>query len=585
MISILLWSRNSPLVTCLRFDRQESITGLPSMIGLPTELLLPIPANGKALLTAAISVRQLESEGADEGLSISMHSLQLLTDDLALHHAFLCRSSDSVKEPPQHIASARMHLKSAPIARDDDDDFIVPDELSQKKARSRSKTVKSHKIKYRTEEKSGKNKHTQINATVDNQVIISKISGISENENRQEIIDIANELQDLILDEDFQGLGEPSKTLLEQRSNPVPHVGELAEASHALSNLLSLSRLGPVPDEPGVAVKRLQIPTWASPMGVAPEQLEFGGLYNHIVEHQLAPLADEIPPRLRMGREKLARQIAAQVVLSSSRVEMVDPQLEESQEQEETQQSLPSFHGKGKGKLTVSFPVSSQLSDYMSSQTLPTPSPSASRAASTIMSGTTTSLPSAASQSIISRLSRHVEFKPSTSTWAKRPMALLAHWDIGADPNTYNYSQTLGELERQKQEESMTDKQRLKAREKAERRLKRQRREAEKARGALMSSQPMVMSSQAHRGGSQARGGSQFGGGSQIGGSQFGGSEYGRSTPPLPSSPPPMLDRERERGFAMSSQMVAPPMVGSSQAPVKRGDGPAKRKKRKREGF
>lgn len=560
------------------------------MIGSPTELLLPIPANGKALLTAAISVRQLEFEGADEGLSISIGSLQLLTDDLALHHAFLCRSGDSVKEPPQHIASARMHLKRARIAIDDDDDFIVPDELSQKKACSRPKTVRSHKIKYRTEQESGRNKHTQIDATVDNQVITAEISGISKHESRQEIIDIANELQDLILDEGSQGLGEPSKTLLEQRSNPDPHVGELAEASHALSNLLSLSRLGPVPDEPGVAVKRLQVPTWASPMGVASEELEFGGLYNHIVEHQLAPLADEIPPRLRAGREKLARQIAAEVILSSSRVELVDSP-EDSQEQEEMQQSLSLFHGKGKAKLTDSFPVSSQLSNYMSSQSLPTPSPSASRAASTIMSGTITSLPSAVSQNIISRLSRHVEFKPSTSTWAKRPMALLAHWDIGQDPNTYSYSQKLGELERQKQEESMTDKQRLKAREKAERRLKRQRREAEKARGALMSSQPMVMSSQAQRGGSQARSGSQFGGGSQYGesqyggGSHYGGTQHGRSSPPLPSSPPPMLDRERERGFAMSSQLVAPPVVGSSQAPVRRGDGPAKRKKRKREGF
>lgn len=54
VMSVLLWSRDNPLVTCLRFDRQESITGLPSMIGSPTELLLPIPGNGKVLPTAAI---------------------------------------------------------------------------------------------------------------------------------------------------------------------------------------------------------------------------------------------------------------------------------------------------------------------------------------------------------------------------------------------------------------------------------------------------------------------------------------------------------------------------------------------------
>ncbi|TLD39732.1 RNA polymerase I-specific transcription initiation factor RRN6-like protein [Venturia nashicola] len=579
VISILLWSPSSPLVTCLRFDRQQSITGSPSIIGSPTGLLLPIPGKDRSLPTAAISVRQLSHGAEDETAEQPiLHSLLLLTTDLALHHAFLGRSDVSFHlHAPRIIISSRTHPKITPLAVDEDDDFIVPDELSQKK-RTPCVVEKppSHKIKYRGDDKAGNTNYVETNSRVDNQIVSSKISGKSKLENRQEIVDIANSLQNLILDEDVLGLGEPAKTLLEQSLNHVPEVGDLSETTQVISDLLSLSRPGPVPDEPGVAVKKLQVPAWASPMGVASDDLEFGSLYNHIVDHQLAPLADEIPPRLRMGREKFARQIAAELMLSGSRVEVVD-RSEEPQEQAETKQSLL-LYSKGKGKLTDSYPVSSQISEYMSSQNLPTPSPSASRAASTIMSGTTTSLPSAVSQSIISRLSRHVEFEPP-STWAKRPMALLAHWDIGQDPNTYSYTQKLGELEKQKQEESMTDKQRAKAREKAERRLKRQRREAEKARGALMSSQPMVMSSQAHRGGSQF-GGSQYGGGSQ-----FGGSQHGRSSPPLRSSPPAVLDRERERNFAMSSQLVAPPMVGSSQAPVRRGDGPAKKKKRKREGF
>lgn len=577
-ISISLWSRNSVLVTCLRFNRQDFVTGLPSMVGSPTELLLPVPGNGKALSTAAVSMRRLEYETGSEVPSTSIYSLQLLSNDLSLHHGFICPSSDSVVEPPRHSVSSRAHIKSALVALDEDDDFVIPDELSQKKRIPRNMgKSQSHKITYRVDESSRKTKCTETNQTVDNQVISSKISGSSQHEQRHRVTDIVTALQDLILDEDVLGLGEPAKTLLEQSLNPIPEVGELSETSQVMANLLSLSRTGPVPDEPGVSVKRLQIPAWASPINITSGNLDFGGLYNHIVEHQLAPLVDEIPPRLRMAREKLACQLAAEVILASSRVEVIDPP-EESQEQDEIQQSLP-FHGnKGKGRLTDSFLVSSQLSDYVSSQNLPTPSPSASRAASTILSDKTASRPSVASQSIHPRLSRHVEFEPP-ATWAKRPMTLLAHWDVGQDPNTYSYTQKWGELEKQKQEESMTDKQRLKAREKAERRLRRQRREAEKARGALMSSQPMVMSSQAHRAGSQI-GGSQYGGGTR-----FGGSQHGRSSPPLPSSPPLILDGGRERDFAISSQMIAPPIVGSSQAPKRRGDGPAKRKKRKREGF
>ncbi|QDS72636.1 hypothetical protein FKW77_002345 [Venturia effusa] len=561
VISVMLWSRSSPMVTCVRLDRQESVTGLPSMTGSPAELLLPVVEKGKALRTSALSFLRLEYEPGAMDSAISMHSLQLLTDDLALHHGFLSSSNSAVPvNAPHQIASARTHSKIAPMMVDEDDDFLVPDELSQKRPLSRTKKRKAHKVEYGS-------------------AIHSKISNATKQEGRQEILNIANNLRGLILDEDVQSLGEPAKTLLELALSPIPEVGELAETSQALSNLSTLSRPGLVPDEGGVAVTKLQIPTWASPMGVHTEELEFSDFYNHIIQQQLVPLVNVIPPRFRMGREKLARQIAAEVILSSSRVQVMNPP-QETQDQDEMQQSFFLQGGKGKARATGLFPASSQLSEYMSSQTLPTPSPSASRAASTIMSGTTASLPSAASQNIISRLSRHVSFTPSNSSWATRPMTLLAHWDIGADPSTYNYTAKLDDVERQKQEESMTDKQRRKAQEKAERRLKRQRREAEKARGALMSSQPVVMSSQVHRGGN-LHDGSQYSAGSQYGG----GSQYGRSSPPLPSSPPPVLDRERERNFAMSSQLAVPPIVGSSQLPIRRGDGPTKRKKAKRVGF
>jgi hypothetical protein len=548
---------------------------------VPTELLLPA-SNNSRLPIAALSVRRLDYEVEHETAFTpcpAIHSLQLLTDDLALHHAFLSTSDNPAQESPHHVARSRALSKSAAVALDDDD-FIVADEVSQKKPFAETREYALQKFihpgsQYKVATGDGPN--------VDNQIVCGKVSGTAKQEKRQEIIDIANDLQDLILDDEVQGLGEPAQTLLEQALSPIPDVGELDETSNALADLLSLSRPGAVPDEAGIAVTRLTIPSWASPMDLPSSDLDFGRIYNHIVDHQLAPLADEIPPRLRMRREKLARTIAAELILSSSRIELVDP-VEESQEQatesqQATSYSLP-FHnqttGKGKEHAMDTMPSSSQLSNFMSSKNLPTPSPSTSRAASTIISGTTTSLPSTASRSIISHLQRHVTFSPP-STWAARPMTLLAHWDVGADPDTYSYSSKLGELEKQRQEENMTDKQRLRAREKAERRLRRQRKEVEKARFGLVSSQPVVMSSQTR------------GRGSQYGGeSQFGGSEYGRSSPPLPSSPPPMMmrerERERERG-AMSSQAVAPPTVGSSQAPARRTDGQARKKRRKREGF
>lgn len=558
-------------MTCLRFDRQKSFNGSPFMIGSPTELLLPVSKSSIELFTLAISVRQLKYKVEEVVGLPAVHSLQLLTDDLALHHAFLGNSSDRLQEAPVLMIAAK--VKSAPLVVDDDD-FIIPDEFSQKKRRASAKMPKIHKVNY-TRNQHGNNERVEIGRTAENQAVHRRISTFSKQQDLQDIIDIADDLQDLLLDDGIRGLEVSSKTLFEQALSPSLKVGELAETSDALSDLMSLAR-PKVPGEPDIAVQRLRIPSWASPMAVPPDQLEFPGLYNHIVEHQLAPLADEIPPRFRLGRERLARTIAAEVILSISRVDSVDQpedsqEKEDSQEQEDSQHPCPPFHSKGKAKTTDLFPASSQLSDFMSSQTLPTSSPSSPRAASTIMSGTSTSLSSASSRTALSRLSRHVTLSVPRSSRASRRkrglLAVVAHWDIGHDPSTYNYAAKLRELERQRHERNMTEKQRLKAREKAERLLKRQRKENEKAWSMRHRSIPTVMSSQAR------------------GGSQFGDSQYGRSSPTLPLSSPPMMERNRDRGFAASSQMVAPPTVGSWQAPARRGDRPAKRKKVKREGF
>jgi hypothetical protein len=570
----------------MRFDRQEFISGLPSVVGIPTELLLPISENGNQLSISTFSICRLNYEAKDEDTILletsrpTIYSLQLLTDDLALHHTFLCSSQYLVPNPPHYKAKTRTPAKSAPVVLEDG--FIVPDEFSQRSRKvAESGLPVLQKVKYAPSLTENK-KLTGRGRTVENEIVIRKISRAMAQENQQEIIDIANELQSLVLDEDAQGIGEPSKTLFEHAQSSRPEVGELAEASEVLQDLLSLSRPGPVPDEPGLAVKQLMVPAWASAMDIPSQELNFERIYTHIIDHQLAPLANEIPSRLRLAREKLARTIAAELILSNSRLELVDSP-EESQEQEDeqgAQYSLP-FHpqtsGKGKERATNAHPPSSQLSNILSSQPMPTPSHSASRAVSVMSRTSTSSLPSTAAQKILSRLSRHVSIDLSTtrSNWAARPMTLLSHWDIGVDPASYSYGAKLSEIEKQRQEESMTDKQRLKAREKAERRLRRQRKEvekAERARFGVGSSQPVVMSSQR---------------GSQYGGSQYGSQYGGISSEPLLSSPPPMMSQ-----ISVGSSQ-APPVVGSSQNPGlgrtqsqgRREDGPSKRKKRKREGF
>jgi hypothetical protein len=570
----MLWSRVGPLVTCIRFDRQESITGLPSVVGVPTELLLPISKNGDKISIKDISVRSLDREDEGEAtltLEIpqsAIYSLQILTDDLALYHAFLGSTYGVWPEPPHSMAKIR--VKSAPITLGDDG-FIVPDEFSQQTRLARLEKSISHKVKYAVPESSTVRRHGR---TAEYEIISRKISRVAGEGNTMNITDIANDLQDLFLGEDVQGVGEPSMTLFEHVQSSHPEIGELAEASEILHDLSSLSKVGPVPDEPGLAVKGLAVPAWASTMHVSFQESGFQRLYNHIIDQQLAPLANEIPPRLRMAREKLARTMAAELILSSSRIELVDllaDMEERTEESQPTQYSRP-FHlqanMKGKQRATDAFPGSSQLSTILSSQPMPTPSPSASRATSVISYTSTSSLPSTAARNILSRLNRHVSIDPNKKpqNWATRPLAILAHWDTGADPVTYNYASKLSELEKQRHEESMTDKQRLRAREKAERRLRRQRKEAEKARSGLVSSQPVVMSSQVQRGAS-----------SQRGGSEYDGSQFGRGSEVASSPPPPMV-------VGLGSSQVAPPVVGSSQV-MRKGMGPGKRKKRKREGF
>jgi RNA polymerase I-specific transcription initiation factor RRN6 len=218
------------------------------------------------------------------------------------------------------------------------------------------------------------------------------------------------------------------------------------------------------------------------------------GLYDSILETWIAPLPAQVPLRVRKHKERLARRIAAEVMLASTRVlhhelqiTVVESHLQPSQN---SGISVP---------ILSSQPLQSSPSKWISSQPLPSPplsltqpQPSLPPISMPFSTQTQTSnqplqSPSATVADPLTRLSKHLKFKGearSTLPIPENVNRLLAHWQSGADPRLYDWSATerAGRVE---EIDETSQKELEKARKKKARREKKQKRENE-----LMQAQP-----------------------------------------------------------------------------------------------
>jgi RNA polymerase I-specific transcription initiation factor RRN6 len=294
------------------------------------------------------------------------------------------------------------------------------------------------------------------------------------------------------------------------------------------------------------------------------------GLYDSILQSWIAPLPRDVPHRIRQHKERLARRVAAEVMLASTRILHREPQPSTEEIQPGTSQgsaiSVP---------ILSSQPLDSSQSRLPSSQTLPTPP--LSRSETQPPASQSSVFPSSQTHALeqpslleatpmpdsLSRLRKHLKFKEDSESQSSIPDSvdqLLRHWQPGVDPRTYDWN--AAELANRADVVDEASQQQLeKARKKKERRERKQRREDELAQ-ALPSSQPFVFA--------QPTGFPRSSPGPMLGGVNS--SQAPRQ--PFPQVPLPGSGSQSQEGFG--------PFVAQSQVePGKFGGRPDKKKKKK----
>ncbi|KAF4549431.1 Hypothetical protein D9617_21g096520 [Elsinoe fawcettii] len=195
-------------------------------------------------------------------------------------------------------------------------------------------------------------------------------------------------------------------------------------------------------------------------------------IYHNIISRWLSPLSAEVPGRVRLAREQLARRIATTLVLANHKI----------------QPNLPV-------PAVAATPSSPPLPPLYSSQSFPDQSAAPAKP----------KLPDPASEAALSRLSRYTTtttpIKPlSTSTSATA--RILQHWNPSISPSDYDWlatrSRIAAEMTEQEETANLTTKQREKLLRKRQRLEQRRRREEERLQSQLTQSgaAPMVALSQ-----------------------------------------------------------------------------------------
>jgi hypothetical protein len=284
--------------------------------------------------------------------------------------------------------------------------------------------------------------------------------------------------------------------------------------------------LGNVPGEQEIGVDRLPLPSWVYNFDVAVENLTFKGIYDRLVSHQLTALGEDILPRQRVAKERAARSVAAEFVLASAVVKVIDV-IEEPDEEEAIQDttagaeplhsttsdtalsqsalarsqglpesSLPSAFGQkfslpfhpspllnGKGRAIE--PLTFQSSSYAPSQ------------ASISHASFATGHSETSTRAVVDRLSRFCEIRKPPLGKNPRPTTLLAHWTVGEDPGLYNWSETTAAIEKAQEEAAMSPSERQREWKRRMKLERQKRKEEEKWRKLQMvsSSQPVVLDS------------------------------------------------------------------------------------------
>ncbi|CAI6342236.1 unnamed protein product [Periconia digitata] len=506
---VVLYSRVNQLASLYRFNKEPSGDSLASLTSDPVNVNLEgLKITRGSLLLHHIHVDRLNygkslrarrtSLGHEyEENGVEFYRLSVMTSDLCIREMLFYSFSDSFQghllvEPTSWCHTQRVKpclLKPAVDDLDEEDAFIVPDGLVAIEAPRLRKPQKPPKLIPQP---------TKLNPwyirnegrlydSLNERLRFIDLGSTPETEEISQVIEnVARTLNDSSSPDQL-----PLGTLMEYASLEIV-VSDIVDASAALDRLLP-----GIEDERSMGLQRIATDDLLGLLETVEQQsTNTLSLYDTILQNWLAPLSEYVPVTTRQRQERIARRIAAEVILCTTRFHR------EILEAVDISQSTPNPHG---DMLTP--PLSSGTFSSQPQSSLPI-----------IAESTPISTPGLdPPKNPLSRLSKHLHTKKQITRQLPPGISqVLTHWQSGDDPEKYSH----GAIERVIHEASTysdpkTQYQREKDQRKKARQQKRQRREDDIFKH-LSSSQPQVL---------QSSPGPMF----TIPGSQPGGSGFGSS--------------------------------------------------------
>lgn len=264
-------------------------------------------------------------------------------------------------------------------------------------------------------------------------------------------------------------------------------VSSVDEDSTMLQRLLAHTRGGRDHEDPWVVASRLAMPQ-IDGLG-DPDDLSSN--YDQIIAAWMRPLPTSVSGRVRLAKEALARQMTAEVTLASHVLRIEDNPPDSAQAQEEGEPQPYEFN------LPIrNMPVVPSQGQRASTQpsALPTPSPTATPSILTQASQSSAYAPQKYHITAVTTFT-----KPLPISLPRSTQRVLRHWEVGADPATYEWRSYSRRITRQTEIEDidsqLTEEERARLQRKAERLLKRERKEAAATREqqALSSQMPELI--------------------------------------------------------------------------------------------
>ncbi|KAF2173336.1 hypothetical protein M409DRAFT_17276 [Zasmidium cellare ATCC 36951] len=314
------------------------------------------------------------------------------------------------------------------------------------------------------------------------------------------IEDLASEVSAALRNKNIENAG-PMRTLHSFAKAEIA-TNDVGEASALLQNTFKTADHGAeIDDEPGDRDHgrdlRLKVESGQSFGFFLPEdqvtdsKATLASVHDHFISNWVTPLSSNVPGWVRLAKANLAQRMAAEVFLATQRLRLQEikaPVSQEIQEESQAQEQTWDLPLRASGPIAQTLPTSSRTARYLSQNSaLPTPSPTATPSVITASSGSSlTAAPE------LHRLSKYTVFaKPAPMVLPRPLVKVLSHWDVGKDPDDYDWlspSRHLTQQEDNDAENDLTERERKRLQRRAERHILRQRKEAAASQASQMTS-------------------------------------------------------------------------------------------------